>query len=106
MEGTTRVVPLSAIWHCLIEGLNPIWLSRIHLGGISLGDVWPCNAIKSESTQEGDDLVPFHKLTMWLTYSLIEVFQRVARWEVVGTEDMTGLPEYRNGKLRPTSEAS
>ncbi|KAF8232050.1 DUF1688-domain-containing protein [Tricholoma matsutake] len=99
MEGETRVVPLAAIWHCLIEGLNPIWPSRIHLGGVSLGDVWPCSALKSESTQLGDDLVPFHKLTMWITYSLIEVFQRVANWRVDGLEDLTGLPEYRNGGL-------
>jgi Protein of unknown function (DUF1688) len=97
MEGTKRVVPLAAIWHCLIEGLNPIWPSRVELGGVSLGDVWPCSALKSESTQAGDDLVPFHKLTMWITYSLVEVFQRVANWEVEGLEDLTGLPEYRNG---------
>ena len=97
MDGTQRVVPLAAIWHCLIEGLNPIWPSRIQLGGVSLGDVWPCTALKSESTPQGDDLVPFHKLTMWITYSIIEVFQRVANWRVEGLEDMTGLPEYRNG---------
>jgi hypothetical protein len=34
---------------------------------------------------------------MWITYSLIEVFQRVANWRVEGLEDLTGLPEYRNG---------
>jgi hypothetical protein len=67
------------------------------LAGVSLGDVWPCAVLKSESTQEGDDLVPFHKLTMWITYSLIEVFERVAKWKVEGMEDLTGLPEYRNG---------
>jgi hypothetical protein len=96
MDGTKRVVPLAAIWHCLVEGLNPIWPSRISLGGISLGDVWPCPVLKPESTG-GDDLVPFHKLTMWITYSLIEVFERVANWRVEGLEDLTGLPEYRNG---------
>jgi len=97
MDGAQRVVPLAAIWHCLIEGLNPIWPSRIKLGGVPLGDVWPCSALESELTQEGDDLVPFHKLTMWITYSLIEVFQRVANWRVENLEDLTGLPEYRNG---------
>lgn len=97
MDATKRVVPLAAIWHCLVEGLNPIWPSRISLGGISLGDVWPCPVLKPESTGGGDDLVPFHKLTMWITYSLIEVFERVASWRVEGLEDLTGLPEYRNG---------
>lgn len=97
MDGEKRVVPVSAIWHCLIEGLNPIWPSRIQLAGKSLGDVWPCSSLKATAATEGDDLVPFHKLTMWITYSLIEVFERIAKWNVVGLEDLTGLPEYRNG---------
>jgi hypothetical protein len=46
---------------------------------------------------EGDDFVPFHKLTMWLTYSLVEVLQKNLKWRIDGLEDMTGLPEYRNG---------
>jgi hypothetical protein len=48
---------------------------------------------------EGDDLVPFHKLTMWLTYSLVEVLEKILNWRVLGVADMTGLPEYRNGSL-------
>jgi len=102
MDGSKRVVPVSAIWKCLIDGLNPIWPSRARLAGVSLGDVWPCSALKSSNAapdSEGDDLVPFHKLTMWITYSLIEVFERVANWKVEGLEDLTGLPEYRNGGL-------
>ena len=31
---TQRVLPLAAIWHCLIECLNPIWPSRVQLGGV------------------------------------------------------------------------
>jgi Protein of unknown function (DUF1688) len=38
-------------------------------------------------------------LTQWLTYSLIEVFEKVLEWRVDGVEDMTGLPEYRNGEI-------
>jgi hypothetical protein len=43
-------------------------------------------------------LVPFHKLSQWLTYSLIEVFED-AGVAVAGIEALTGLPEYRNGGL-------
>ncbi|KAJ3994905.1 hypothetical protein F5050DRAFT_1800477 [Lentinula boryana] len=102
LQGTTRLVPLSALWHVLIDGLNPIWPeSRIKLAGVSLGDVWPCNALAStsSSSEEGDNLVPFHKLTQWLTYSLVEAITYSMKWKFVGTEDMTGLPEYRNGGL-------
>lgn len=92
--------PLSALWTVLLDGLNPIWPSRLSLGGISLGDVWPCPALaQSSPVDPGFDtiLVPFHKLTQWLTYSLVEVLQKILGWKVEGLEDMTGLPEYRNG---------
>ncbi|KAF9072611.1 hypothetical protein BDP27DRAFT_1417957 [Rhodocollybia butyracea] len=100
MEGSTRLVPLAALWHVLINGLNPIWpASRTKLAGVSLGDVWPCGALNDSSTTEGDDLVPFHKLTQWMTYSLVEAITHTMKWKFVGMEDMTGLPEYRNGGL-------
>lgn len=88
---------MAALWHVLLDGFNPIWpASRTVLAGVPLGDVWPCEALPN--SQEGDDLVPFHKLTQWMTYSLIEVVVKVMGWEFSGMEDMTGLPEYRNGK--------
>ena len=46
---------------------------------------------------ESDALVPFHKLTGWMTYSLVEPIQKVMGWAFEGVEHMTGLPEYRNG---------
>jgi uncharacterized protein DUF1688 len=42
--------------------------------------------------------VPFHKLSQWLVYSLIEPL-RDAGLTVVGVERLTGLAEYRNGGL-------
>lgn len=104
LQGSVRAVPLAALWHVLIEGFNPVWpASRVTLAGVSLGDVWPCSALKAESasTEEGDDLVPFHKLTQWMTYSVIEAITKTMNWKFVGIEDMTGLPEYRNGVDRP-----
>ncbi|PPQ72881.1 hypothetical protein CVT26_003502 [Gymnopilus dilepis] len=101
-SSSTFTVPLAALWSALIDGLNLIWPSRISLAGVSLGDVWPCPVLKAQAGskfQEGDDLVPFHKLTQWLTYSLIEVLERNLGWKLEGVEDMTGLPEYRNGGL-------
>lgn len=87
-----------------MDGLAPIWpTSRTRLGDVSLGDVWPCSALKASSSNatcpEGDDLVPFHKLSQWLAYSLIEPIEQVLKWKVEGQEDLTGLPEYRNGGL-------
>lgn len=43
-------------------------------------------------------LVPFHKLSQWLTYSLIDPLS-LAGVRVSGIEALTGLAEYRNGGL-------
>jgi hypothetical protein len=42
--------------------------------------------------------VPFHKLSQWLSYSLLEPLQW-AGVTVTGLDALTGLPEYRNGGL-------
>jgi hypothetical protein len=42
--------------------------------------------------------VAFHKLSQWLTYSLLEPFEWAGA-QVTGIEALTGLPEYRNGGL-------
>ncbi|KAF8839457.1 DUF1688-domain-containing protein [Paxillus ammoniavirescens] len=99
LEGSTRRVHISTLWTILIEGLSPIWPTRLALDGVSLGDVWSCPALKQPGQAEGDDLVPFHKLTGWITYSLIEPMEKLLGWTFDGVEDMTGLPEYRNGGL-------
>jgi hypothetical protein len=43
-------------------------------------------------------LVPLHKLSQWLAYSLIEPLQD-AGLAVVDIDGLTGLAEYRNGGL-------
>ena len=87
---------VSLLWDALIDGLKAIWpATRTTLDGVSLGDVWPCDVLPA--VEEGDNLVPFHKLTGWTTYSLVEPIERILNWTFEGLEDMTGLPEYRNG---------
>lgn len=43
--------------------------------------------------KEGDDVIPFHKLTQWLCYSLVEAIENEAGWRVVRGRGQTGLPE-------------
>ena len=81
-----------AILEVLLDGLGPAWPSRIVLAGRPLGDVWPHPSVP------GDGLVPFHKLSQWLAYSLVEVFED-AGVPVTGLAGLTGLAEYRNGGL-------
>ena len=80
----------------LLRHLGPIWPSRHELGGISLGDCWRHPAMTTSDATSG--LVPLHKLSQWLAYSLIEPLQ-TAGIAVTDIDGLTGLAEYRNGGL-------
>ena len=85
-------IDATALLAAVLDGLGPIWPTRTVMAGRKLGDVWPHPAIGA------DGLIPFHKLSQWLTYSLIEVFED-AGIPVHGIGGLTGLAEYRNGGL-------
>ncbi|MDB5896428.1 MAG: hypothetical protein JWP41_30 [Ramlibacter sp.] len=75
---------------------NGIWPAGNAIDGVPLGDCWRHSAVRGDGLSDG--WVPFHKLSQWLTYSLLEPFA----WNGVtlhGIEQLTALPEYRNGGL-------
>src|SRR5439155_21751383 len=80
----------------LLQQLGPIWPSRLTLGGIALSDCWKHPALTTADATSG--LVPLHKLSQWLAYSLIEPLQ-TAGIAVTDIDGLTGLAEYRNGGL-------
>lgn len=84
-----------------MDGLSTIWPStRTNIQGVPLGDAWPCRAMpKSPPAQPWENIVPFHKLTQWLCYSLMVPMTKLLNVHFAGAELMTGLPEYRNGGL-------
>ena len=81
-------VKAAAILAAVLEKLSPIWPSP-------MGDVWP---------HPVSGLVPFHKLSQWMSYSLVEPLEG-AGLKVVELDALTGLPEYRNGGLLVDSGA-
>lgn len=89
-------LPAPAILSELLQQLGPIWPSRLTLGGVALGDCWKHPALITNDATSG--LVPLHKLSQWLAYSLIEPLQR-AGIRVTDIDGLTGLAEYRNGGL-------
>ncbi len=93
-EGNRIAAP--RILEALLLHLGEIWPGRLVLGGVPLGDTWRHPAIRR--TDATDGLVPFHKLSQWLAYSLIEPLQD-AGVEVADIDGLTGLAEYRNGGL-------
>ncbi len=100
LAGGRSTVAARDILAAVLDGLGPVWPARIMLAGRSLGDVWsyPDLPLEHGAPAGSAGLVPFHKLSQWLTYSLIEVFED-AGIDVTGLEALTGLPEYRNGGL-------
>lgn len=84
------------ILQAVLLGLGDIWPSRLQLDEINLGDVWRHQELAE--TDPDHCLIPFHKLSQWLTYSLVEPMVE-AGLNVTGAEKLTGLAEYRNGGL-------
>ncbi|WP_066381132.1 URC4/urg3 family protein, partial [Anabaena sp. CA = ATCC 33047] len=82
----------TTVLNAVLEGFSNIWPGRLTMAGVNLGDVWFHSAISD------DGLVPFHKLSQWLTYSLLEPLQELGL-TITNLDALTGLPEYRNGGL-------
>jgi hypothetical protein len=80
----------------VLASLSGIWLAPNSIGREALGDCWRHDAVPGPGLTRG--WMPFHKLSQWLTYSLLEPFEW-AGVRVEGLEALTGLPEYRNGGL-------
>jgi len=96
LTAQSRSVSVTAILRELLDMLGPIWLTGSTLDGIALGDAWQHPHASGDGPTRG--WVPFHKLSQWMTYSMLEPFE----WAGVTLTDrdaLTGLPEYRNGGL-------
>jgi Protein of unknown function (DUF1688) len=82
-------LPASSVLDAVLRALGPIWPGRETLASRPLGDVWRHSRF---------GLVPFHKLSQWLSYSLLEPLE-AAGVTITDMNELTGLPEYRNGGL-------
>ena len=80
----------------VLRGFGPIWPGRIQLGEVHLGDVWQHRLLGP--LESVDSFIPFHKLSQWMTYSMVEPIEE-AGLQVTKPGELTGLAEYRNGGL-------
>lgn len=96
LEFGAQEIRASDILNTVLGAFGSIWPGRIELDGVNMGDVWKHSQVKGDGVTSG--LMPFHKLSQWLTYSLLEPLE----WcgvKITGVEELTGLAEYRNGGL-------
>ena len=96
--GTVRDhrVSAPAVLAVLLDALSEIWPSGLTVDGVALGDAGRHPAARADDRSDG--IVPFHKLSQWLTYSLLEPLE-TAGLAVGDIDGLTGLAEYRNGGL-------
>ncbi|KAL4740035.1 hypothetical protein BDV11DRAFT_186398 [Aspergillus similis] len=101
LASSVPIVPITTLWTVLMDGFASIWPpSRTKIDGLSIGDAWPCSALpRSPPANAWESIVPFHKLTQWLCYSIMVPMSKLMKIHFAGAELLTGLPEYRNGGL-------
>jgi len=101
--GESEVLDVFVIWDVLQTLLIPCWPNdRVKVGGHPVGDAWQLKVLETKNSRAdsaGSEIQPFHKLTQWLTYSLMVPFTRVLNLSWKNTESLTALAEYRNGGL-------
>ena len=89
-------LPAETILREILCRFGSIWPSGLVCDGFKLGDCGLHSLLQTKD--KTNHIVPFHKLSQWLCYSLIEPL----RWggiDVTDVDGLTGLPEYRNGGL-------
>ncbi|KAH6636431.1 hypothetical protein F5144DRAFT_591600 [Chaetomium tenue] len=103
--GQSANLDVLVLWDVLQTLLIPAWpKNRTAIAGTPIGDAWPLSILQRGTNSKSPDaaaegIQPFHKLTQWLTYSLMVPFQRVLGMQWSNADSLTALPEYRNGGL-------
>lgn len=101
-QGGAAQVSAARVLRTVLRALASVWTAGPVIKGVPAGDVWP-HRFAGDAVAGGRDVtttgvVPFHKLSQWLSYSLLEPLQW-AGLQVTELDGLTGLPEYRNGGL-------
>jgi len=89
-------IPAARLLAALLDGLSSIWPSGLTVHRYPIGDAGHHPAVRTGDATDG--IVPFHKLSQWLAYSLIEPLE-TAGLAVERLHELTALAEYRNGGL-------
>jgi hypothetical protein len=97
LESLSRIWPAAnAIDSIAADGSDTVGAIGSGDPSLALGDCWRHGAVVGPGLTNG--WMPFHKLSQWLAYSLIEPFEW-AGVKVRHVDALTALPEYRNGGL-------
>lgn len=96
LDHAAGAVAASGVLSLVLDTLADIWPFGLRFHGVNIGDVGMHPAARAPGLTDG--LVPFHKISQWLAYSLLEPLEWAGA-RLVDLNALTGLPEYRNGGL-------
>lgn len=89
-------IPARLILVTLLRYLGAAWPGARRVADVVIADAGDYAPLSDCGAADG--IVPFHKLSQWLSYSLIEPLEQ-AGLTVIDLDGLTGLAEYRNGGL-------
>lgn len=96
-----QAVSITKVWEVVMYGFEAMWpAGRTELDGRNMGDVWEHSALTDDGSG-WSKLVPFHKLSQWMTYSLMEPLQVliVGLWlQTVAQPVRTYLALFKNAR--------
>ena len=90
-----RPIEAAEILKIILRAFGPVWPEGRVLNGVHIGDSWRHHLLADKGVKS---IIPFHKLSQWMTYSLIEPLEEYGV-KVCNAGSLTGLAEYRNGGL-------
>ncbi len=96
MHSPDGKISLAGMLQLILKEFNSVWPNGLLVNGMNIGDAGIHSLLDGKN--DIDKVVPFHKLSQWLCYSLIEPLQQ-ANFRIIDQNALTGLPEYRNGGL-------
>src|SRR5262249_8926616 len=73
LDRSSGSVSASNVLILLLETLAEIWPFGLRFHGVNVGDIGMHPAARAPGLTDG--LVPFHKISQWLSYSLLEPLQ-------------------------------
>ncbi len=94
--GGDQQITGSSLLRWILDRFSDLWPGRVVVDGCNLGDTWRHPSAGGKGNSAG--LVPFHKLSQWLAYSLVEPLGMLGV-NVTELGGLTGLAEYRNGGM-------
>lgn len=95
-QATDQQISAVTVLQSILRGLGDIWPGRVAIADTNLGDTWQSD--KLAGLDRRYPYLPFHKLSQWLTYSLLEPLQDLG-YQITDLDQLTGLAEYRNAGL-------